>query len=182
MTVGNHDAALAYPLTRRDRSAGFEISADGVTDDIADLAVALVGDALDGLVGLVVDAQVHPVGVAGSPGQGRPSDWTPGQSGRVEACLRLCRQAPFVVGVECVSCLGRGRCRAGPLHSRHLTWIFHGGYGAGPWVTDRCPLEPPGLRRVAEVRDQRRFAGDHADSRKRGDDPAPVLPTPHDTV
>jgi len=95
-------------------SAGFEVSADGVADDVADLAVALVGDPSDGLVRIVVDAQVQSVGVAGSPGQGRPAGRAPGQGARVEPCLCLGGQSLLVVGVECGTCPHSGPLRLTP--------------------------------------------------------------------
>src|SRR5829696_6461382 len=97
--VAGERCAGSYLLGERSSSAGFEVPVDGVSDDVADSPAVPVGDPLDRCVGLVVDSEVDPLGVAGAAGQGGPAGVPAGQCGRIEAGLGLVGQPSLVVGV-----------------------------------------------------------------------------------
>ena len=72
-------------------SAGFEVLADGVTDDIADLAVVLAGDLLDGLVSSSTRRSSRWEWPARPDREGRPG---PGTSRNATLCVSVLINAP----------------------------------------------------------------------------------------
>ena len=88
------------------RLAGFEVAADGLADDVADLAVLVFGELADALVGVLVEPDAQSGGVARAPRQGRPSRPAADKLSRIESFLGFVYQGILILCVQ-------GRARLG---------------------------------------------------------------------
>src|SRR5947209_14707873 len=124
--AGTANRALRSPVTRR--SAGFEIAVDGLTDDVADLAVLVFGEPADALVGVIIEPDAQARGVTRAPREGGPPRPAAGKPSRIESFLGFVRQRLLIFSAE---------RRAGPayrlpgwcwlLHCRHLCASWYNG-------------------------------------------------------
>src|ERR1051326_4797179 len=110
------------------RSASFEVAVDGLTDDIADLAVLVFGEPADALVGVVIVPDAQPRGVAWASRKGRPPRPAADKRSGIESLLGFVCQGRLILSVQGGACPGDrlpGSCWL--IHCRHLCASWYNG-------------------------------------------------------
>src|SRR6202035_4283209 len=110
------------------RSTGFEVAVDGLTDNVADLAVLVFGEPADALIGVIIEPDAQARGVARTPREGRPSRPAADKPSGIESFLGFVRQGLLILSAQRHARSGDrlpGSCRL--LHCRHLCASWYNG-------------------------------------------------------